>query len=64
MSLEFRLASSLPFKCPVPGPGFQVSGTGHLVPGSWYPAPEPVRRRGPDTGYRGPTRKCAPRVCV
>jgi len=27
----------------------QVSGTGYLAPGTWYPAPEPVRRRGPNT---------------
>jgi hypothetical protein len=29
-------------------------GTGYLAPGTWYPAPEPVRRRGPDTEPRGP----------
>jgi hypothetical protein len=26
-----------------------VSGTGYLKPGTWYPAPEPVRRRAPKT---------------
>jgi hypothetical protein len=29
--------------------GAQVSGTGYLKPGTWYPAPEPVRRRAPKT---------------
>jgi hypothetical protein len=34
---------------------YQVSGTGYLAPGTWYPAPEPNRRRGPDTEPRGPS---------
>jgi len=38
-----------------PGARYQVSGTGYLAPGTWYPAPEPVRRRGPNTEHRGPS---------
>jgi len=34
------------------GVRYQVSGTGYLAPGTWYPAPKPVRRRGPDTEDR------------
>ena len=44
----------------------QVSGTGYLAPGTRYPAPEPVRRRGPDTEHRRPslvTEKRAHGVC-
>jgi hypothetical protein len=29
----------------------------YLVPGTWYPAPESVRRRGPNTEHRRPSRK-------
>jgi hypothetical protein len=46
---------------------YQVSGTGYLAPGTWYPAPEPNRRRRPDTEHRGPspaTGKRAHRVYV
>jgi len=43
------------FRRQVPGTGYQVSGTGYLVPGTGYPAPEPVRRRGPDTEHRRPS---------
>jgi hypothetical protein len=43
MSQAFRL---------VPGTRYPVSGTGYLAPGTWHPAPEPVRRRGPDTEDR------------
>ena len=46
--------------------GYPVSGTGYLTPGTWYPAPEPVRRRGPNTEHRRPspaTGKRAHRVC-
>jgi len=45
----------------------QVSGTGYLAPGTWYPAPEPVRRRGPNTEHRRPspaTGKRAHGVCI
>jgi hypothetical protein len=40
---------------------------GYLVPGTGYPAPEPNRRRGPNTEHRGPspaTRKRTHRVCI
>jgi hypothetical protein len=40
---------------------------GYLVPGTGYPAPEPDRRRRPDTEHRGPspaTRKRTHRVCI
>jgi hypothetical protein len=50
-----------------PGARYQVSGTGYLAPGTRYPAPKPVRRRGPNTEHRGPspaTRKRAHRVCM
>jgi len=43
------------------------SDSAYLVPGTWYPAPEPVRRRGPNTEHRGPspaTRKRAHRGCI
>jgi len=43
------------------------SDSGYLVPGTWYPAPEPVRRRGPNTEHRRPspaTGKRAHRVCI
>jgi hypothetical protein len=46
---------------------YQVSGTGYLAPGNWYPAPEPNRRRGPNTEHRRPspaTGKRAHRVCI
>jgi hypothetical protein len=39
----------------------QVPGTGYLAPGTWYPAPEPNRRRGPDTEDRA---QRAHRVCI
>jgi len=33
------------------------SDPAYLVPGTWYLAPESVRRRGPNTEHRGPSRK-------
>ena len=42
-------------------------GTDYLAPGTWYPAPEPVRRRGPNTEHRRPSPdpgKRAHRVCI
>jgi hypothetical protein len=44
------------FRRQVPGNVYPVSGTGYLAPGTWYPAPEPVRRRGPNTEHRRPAR--------
>jgi hypothetical protein len=49
------------------GARYQVSGTGYLAPGTRYPAPKPVRRRGPNTEHRRPspaTRKRAHEVCI
>jgi hypothetical protein len=43
------------------------SDSAYLVPGTWYPASEPVRRRGPNTEHRRPspaTGKRAHRVCI
>jgi hypothetical protein len=43
------------------------SDPGYPVPGTGYLAPEPVRRRGPNTEHRGPslvTGKRAHRVCI
>jgi len=48
----------------VPGTGYQVSD---LAPGTWYPAPEPNRRRRPDTEHQGPspaTGKRAHQLCI
>jgi len=36
MSRAFSLGPGLPFRYPIPGPGFQVSGTWYLGPGTWY----------------------------
>jgi hypothetical protein len=52
-----------------PCAGFSRTGTRyrvHLAPGTWYPAPEPNRRRRPDTEHRGlpATGKRAHRVCI
>jgi len=45
-----------------PSPPVSGFGTGarSQVPGTWYPAPEPNRRRGPDTEHRGPSPTCTP----
>jgi len=46
---------------------YRVPGIGYLAPGTWYPAPEPVRRRGPNTDHRRPslaTGKRAHQVCI
>jgi len=44
------------FRRQVPGARYRVPGIGCRLPGTWYPAPEPVRRRRPDTepGTRHP----------
>jgi hypothetical protein len=64
-----KVVPPLPLIPPWPRAGYRgpSRGTGYLVPGTRYPEPEPVRRRGPNTEHRRPrpaTGKPAHRVCM